>query len=143
MIRHAVDSDNFVSVVLNDAGYVFVEMFFPYRCDDRLPVFYSTHALDVYLGECIRMHDLGIAPMGQKRCGNSFYRHFAPMGQGRWYDGKICNIRRFAGEANRRILRILTSYNLSYKYRLSHRRLRRGNHPALVQGRRGDAGHCL
>ncbi|WP_240049407.1 hypothetical protein [Mucilaginibacter psychrotolerans] len=83
MIWHAVDSDNFVPVVLNDTGYVFVKMFFPYRRNDRLPVFYSKHALDVYLGECIRVHDLGIAPMGQKKVVEILSTDILPHGAGK------------------------------------------------------------
>ncbi|KOH44243.1 hypothetical protein NC99_29640 [Sunxiuqinia dokdonensis] len=53
MVGSAIDCKHFLPFVLGDAGYVFVEFFFPAGIDEGIAILHGKNDLDVNLGECI------------------------------------------------------------------------------------------
>jgi hypothetical protein len=49
MIGHCINSNHFMIMILNDAGDVLMQSFFPVFCYQSLSVFYSKNAMDMYL----------------------------------------------------------------------------------------------
>ena len=50
VVGHTVDGDELVSLVLNDAGHVAIQVVSPGRLDETVPVFNGENGLNIELG---------------------------------------------------------------------------------------------
>ena len=63
MICHAIDCDQFLALIPNNACDILVEILFELRFDERLSVANRKHSLDIDLREGIRHEDSHIPPL--------------------------------------------------------------------------------